>query len=105
MALLKTRILDLMTLLHWNGIDDWHSLDRRVQETYIPQAQTWLLRHIKYLPETPERDGLTPRSAVEMYYTDGTTARGWRQHEVRQMGVTALIALYNIEQDRGWFDR
>ena len=101
MAVLRTRMLNLMSRLKWNGIDNWEELDPRVQGAYIPAAQTWLLQRIKYLPTTPERDGLNPRTAVEDYFINQSATRGWRQHEVKEMGVTALQTLYEWEKDHG----
>lgn len=102
---IRQRLIMLMSYLKWNGIDDWSSLDPRIQETHIPLVQTWVLQHIQYLPDFPEKGGLTPRRSVEEYYTKDKIEHGWERQMTKTMGLVALAAMINLERKLGITER
>lgn len=102
---LQTRMLVLMSQLRWNGVDNWNDLDERVQQTYIPMAQSWVLQHVEFLPEYPNKDGHTPRNAIQEYFTLPQIEHDWRRQNAKTMGIVALVAMYNLERSLGVFDR
>jgi len=95
---IRNRLVTLMSQLQWNGIDNWEDLDPRVQESYLPAAQSWVLRHIEFIPDWPKLREHSPRSAIQEYFTLSDIKYEEYRQACRRMGVVALVAMYRLEQ-------
>lgn len=95
------KIIALMNKMGWKNRYDWTTKEKGNPE--IMYFVQWLIDHVDYIPDDPDWDGSTPRSAINDFYV----RHDYVQKEVvkvksrlREMGVCALRTLYNAECHR-----
>jgi len=91
----STRLIKLMELLKWKGVDNWSLLQEQYITPEILPFKAWVVRNTKYI-QTEEA-----RLAVQMYFINGTNGTVESGFYIRKdRGVEALLALYAKEQEK-----
>lgn len=86
------RLLTLMERVGWNGWTNWTLLEERVSSQHVIPFKKWLKENIPFCPTEEVRGALVD------YYFEGTSIKGSRWYQYKDMGVEALAALYAKEQ-------
>lgn len=95
------RVIQLMNALTWEGRSDWTTKEKHNVE--IIAMMQWLVNHVDYIPDDPDWGGSSPRRAIYNFYIQHDKIEKPKEKvesRLREMGVTALRAMYNAEKDR-----
>lgn len=84
---------DFLTYLQWEGIKNWKIVTREKLEEVIPQAQQWILEHLKYINDHDVR------IALKDFYILNTPMTKQYDYHHKNMGLAALQAMYWQERN------
>lgn len=94
MANLTQKWIDLLSALHWQGIDNWKVVRPDYLGTAIPEMKEWIREHIQYVEPKYVTRGFWP-----YYFHNKTYTGGDIRYRDRDFVTIALAALYKYQQE------